>query len=67
MIRKHVSRDGIVICPICQKKYKVSFRDVHYPGAGSAADWLTISLPCSHESEEFYDDNRASVEMVVEV
>jgi hypothetical protein len=66
-LRTEVFDDDIVTCPTCNKKYKVAFRSVHFPGAGSQADWLNILLPCKHESTEVYDDNRQQVKSVTEI
>jgi hypothetical protein len=65
--RKQVNDDNIVICTTCNKKYKITFKSVHFPAAGSQADWLNIHLPCKHDSEEVYDDNRRWVEAITEV
>jgi len=66
-MRTYLNDDNIVTCPMCNKKYKIVFRSVHNPGAGSQADWLNIHLPCKHESTEVYDDNRQQVKTITEL
>jgi hypothetical protein len=64
--RKIVTDGQIIWCPTCNKAYKISMKRIHLPGAGSAADWLTVYLPCGHTSTEEYDDNRHHITGITE-
>lgn len=67
MGKQYLHSSNEITCPKCLKKYKVNIRDIHLPGAGSAADWEHLDLPCTHLSGIEYDSNRQRVGSIEEI